>query len=150
MSALNAADGAVAWSIEAGATIRATPLVAGSALYVPTDKALLKLDLATGRRLWAVVLGKARAAARDHRPQLALGPLFVVGGRRRQFVYVGSRDGCVYRFNAEFGETLGRYCATDMITATPVVDGKRVYFASFDKHVYAADRDSGRSSGSMT
>ena len=38
-------------------------------------------------------------------------------------VYAGSRDGCVYRFNAESGATVGRYCATDLITATPVVDG---------------------------
>ena len=59
-------------------------------------------------------------------------------------VYAGSRDGCVYRFNAESGETKGRYCATDLITATPVVDGNCVYFASFDRHVYAVERDTGR------
>jgi outer membrane protein assembly factor BamB len=120
-------------------------LVAGSALYVPTDKALLKLDLATGRRLWASSLGKAKArrleisdpnSRWDHYSSSA-----VLAG---DSVYAGSRDGCVYRFNAQSGETIGRYCSTDLITATPVVDGNRVYFASFDKQVYAAERDTGR------
>jgi outer membrane protein assembly factor BamB len=143
--AMRAVDGAVAWSIDAGASIRATPLVAGSSLFVPTDKALLKLDIATGRRLWASSLGKAKArrleigdpnSRWDHYSSSA-----VVAGSS---VYAGSRDGCVYRFNAESGETIGRYCASDLITATPVVDGNRVYFASFDQFVYAAERDTGR------
>src|SRR5205814_5054474 len=119
--------------------------VAGQSLFIPTDKALLKLDLATGRRLWASSLGKAKSSRLesedpksrwDHYSSAA-----VVAG---DSVYAGSRDGCVYRFNAESGATIGRYCATDLITATPVVDGNRVYFASFDQHVYAAERDNGR------
>jgi outer membrane protein assembly factor BamB len=59
-------------------------------------------------------------------------------------VFVGSRDGCVYRFSATTGARRRTYCATDMITGTPVVDGNRIYFASFDKSVYAASVSSGR------
>jgi outer membrane protein assembly factor BamB len=143
VAALRANDGAIAWSVDAGAAIRATPLVAGASLYVPTDKALLKLDLATGRRLWASSLGKGekRLAADDpkSRGDHYSSSAIVAGDS----VYAGSRDGCVYRFNAESGATVGRYCATDLITATPVVDGPRVYFASFDRSVYAAERDTG-------
>jgi outer membrane protein assembly factor BamB len=144
VAALGASDGAIAWSVDAGAAIRAAPVSVGPALYVPTDKALLKLDLATGRRLWASSLGKGEKrlpaedpkSRGDHYSSSA-----VVAG---DSVYAGSRDGCVYRFNAESGATIGRYCATDLITATPVVDGDRVYFASFDHYVYAAERDTGR------
>ena len=101
VTAMKAADGAVAWSIDAGAAIRATPLVADLALYVPTDKALLKLDLATGRRLWASSLWKAKARRLEitdpnsrwyHYSSSA-----IVAG---DLVYAGRRDGCIYRFNA--------------------------------------------------
>ncbi len=145
VTALSANDGAVAWSMDAGGAIRATPLVAGRFLFVPTDAALLKLDLASGRRLWASSLGKPKSprlevtdpkSRWDHYSSSA-----VLAG---DSVYAGSRDGCVYRFNADSGETVGRYCSTDLITATPVIDGNRVYFASFDRQVYAADRDTGR------
>jgi outer membrane protein assembly factor BamB len=106
---------------------------------------MLKLDLSNGLRLWASSLGKPKSprlevtdpkSRWDHYSSSA-----VVAG---DSVYVGSRDGCVFRFNAETGATLRRYCSTDLITATPVVDGNRVYFASFDKNVYAAERDTGR------
>jgi outer membrane protein assembly factor BamB len=145
VTALRATDGAFAWSVDAGAAIRATPVVAGSALYVPTDKALLKLDLATGRRLWASSLGKAKGKRLEiNDPNSRYDEYASSAVISGDSVYAGSRDGCVYRFKADSGETVGRYCATDLITATPVVDGDRVYFASFDQYVYAAERDNGR------
>lgn len=145
IAALRAASGKLAWSADGGAPIRATPLVAGRAIYVPTDTALLKFDAATGRRLWSAPIGEGTAKRReiddpksrwDHYSSSA-----VVAGNA---VYVGSRDGCVYRFNAGSGAKLGQYCASDMVTATPVIDRDRVYFASFDKNVYAADVATGR------
>lgn len=145
VTAVRASDGKPSWSIEAGAPVRATPTLAGNALYVPTDSALLKLDAATGKRLWSAPLGESKDkrleindpnSRWDHYSSSA-----VVAGNA---VYVGSRDGCVYRFNTGSGTKLGNYCATDMVTATPVVDGDRLYFASFDKYVYAADLASGR------
>ena len=143
--ALNPADGRVAWSYDAGGPIRATPTAAANAIYVPTDGALMKLDAASGRLLWSSSLGKQKTnrleisdpkSRWDHYSSSA-----VVTG---QAVYVGSRDGCVYRFSVASGSKLGRYCATDLITATPVIDGKRLYFASFDQNVYSADIGSGK------
>jgi outer membrane protein assembly factor BamB len=145
VAALRARSGQLAWSAEGGAPIRATPLVAGKAIYVPTDMALLKLDASTGRRIWSAPIGVSKAqrleiddpkSRWDHYSSSA-----VVSGSA---VYVGSRDGCVYRFSAASGTRLGHYCASDLVTATPVVDGDRIYFASFDKTVYAADVASGR------
>lgn len=145
VTALRAADGTAAWSADVGAPIRATPTIRAGALYVATDKALLKLDAATGKRRWSAPIGAGRAqrfelndpnSRWDHYSSSA----FVDGGA----VYVGSRDGCVYRFKAGSGTKLGTYCAADMVTATPLVDGRRLYFASFDKNVYAADIASGK------
>jgi outer membrane protein assembly factor BamB len=145
VSALNASDGKTAWSMETGTTIRATPLINGRSLFVSTDTALLKLEAATGRRIWSADLGEGKG------PRLPItdpnsrydeyASSAVVAG---ESVYVGSRDGCVRRLSVASGTLLKRFCATDMVTATPVVDGKRVYFASFDNHVYSADIDSGR------
>src|SRR6185295_1688502 len=145
VTALRASDGTPAWSIDAEAPIRATPVVGAGAVYVPTDKALFKLDAATGKRKWSASIGEGKTQGLelndpnsrwDHYSSSA-----VVAGTA---VYVGSRDGCVYRFNIASGARLGTYCAADMVTATPVVDGKRLYFASFDKNVYAADVASGK------
>jgi outer membrane protein assembly factor BamB len=143
--ALHAGNGKTAWSIETGSTIRATPVVDGRAAYVATDESLLKVDAGTGRRIWSARLGKSKS------PRLEIdhansrwdhyGSSAVVAGNS---VFVGSRDGCVYRFSATTGARRRTYCATDMITGTPVVDGNRIYFASFDKSVYAASVSSGR------
>jgi outer membrane protein assembly factor BamB len=143
--ALRADNGRTAWSVQAHAPIRATPVAAGSSLFVASDTSLLKLDLASGRRSWSADLGQAKVPRlpitdpKSRYDDYTSSP--VVSG---DSVYVGSRDGCVHRFSVMSGKALARYCADDMITATPVVDGKRVYFASFDNHVYSADVDSGR------
>ena len=52
--------------------------------------------------------------------------------------YVGSRDGCLYAFEARSGKQERRICTGDQITATPVVADGQVFFASFDGHVYSA------------
>jgi len=114
-------------------------------VYVATDDALLKLDASTGRQLWSSPLGKGKSrrleineanSRWDHYSSSA-----AVAGKA---VYVGSRDGCVYRFSLSTGAKLRTYCASDMITGTPVIEGNRIYFASFDKSVYAANISSGR------
>lgn len=143
--ALRADDGNAEWSVDAGAPVRSTPLIMGPSLYVASDKALLKLDSASGRRIWSADLGQGQAQRLEitdpnsRYDDYTSSPV-VSGGS----VYVGSRDGCVRRLSAASGKPRARYCAKDMVTATPVVDGKHVYFASFDNHVYAADADSGR------
>ena len=143
--ALGAKTGAIVWSSNAGGPIRATPLVVGRALYVPTDARLIKIDTATGKFIWSASIGRETAPRRDitdpnsrwdHYSSSA-----VLAGNS---VYVGGRDGCVYRLGGASGAQLARYCAKDLITATPVVDGNRLYFGSFDKHVYAVNIDSGQ------
>jgi outer membrane protein assembly factor BamB len=144
VSALRAGDGTVAWSVDAQAPIRATPLVAGASLFLATDTSLLKLDVASGRRRWSADLGQGKPRLPITDPDSRYDDFtsgVVISGNS---VYVGSRDGCVRRIGIASGEVRGRYCAKDMVTSTPVVDGARVYFASFDNHVYSADTTSGR------
>jgi outer membrane protein assembly factor BamB len=140
VAALRAADGTVAWSVDVGAPVRATPTIRSGALYVPTDKTLLKLDAATGKRKWSAPIGEGKARRLDlNDPNSRWDHYSSSAVVADDAVYVGSRDGCVYRFNTGSGAKLGTYCAADMVTSTPLVDGGRVYFASFDKNVYAAD-----------
>lgn len=144
VSALRASDGKLAWSVDAHAPIRATPIVAGSSLFVATDTSLLRLDVASGRRRWSADLGQGKPRLPITDPKSRYDDFTsgaVISGNS---VYVGSRDGCVRRISATSGKVLGRYCAQDMVTATPVVDGTRVYFASFDNRVYSADIHGGR------
>jgi eukaryotic-like serine/threonine-protein kinase len=137
--ALKAATGRLAWSAELGSPVRSTPTLAAGALYVAADKALVKLDAGTGRAIWSAPLGEMRHkrleigdpnSRWDHYGSSAV----VSGG----LAYVGSRDGCLYAFEAASGRQVRRLCTGDQITATPVVAAGRVFFASFDGHVYAA------------
>lgn len=145
VASLRARSGQLAWAAEGGAPIRATPLVTRKAIYVPTDKALLKLDAGTGRLIWSAPIGEGKAQRLDiDDPKSRWDHYSSSAVVSPTAVYVGSRDGCVYRFKVESGASLGRYCASDMVTATPVVEGGRIYFASFDKTVYAVDVASGR------
>jgi outer membrane protein assembly factor BamB len=98
----------------------------------------VKLDARSGRRLWSASLGESG-------PRLGIGdpnsrwdhygssPVLSGG-----VAYVGSRDGCLYAFDGRSGRQERRICTGDRITATPVVANGRVFFASFDGHVYAA------------
>jgi len=137
--ALRAATGVLAWSVPVGSPVRSTPVVAAGALYVAADKALVKLDARSGRTIWSASLGEERHkrleigdpnSRWDH-----YGSSPVVSGG---LAYVGSRDGCLYGFDAGSGKPVRRLCTGDQITASPVVATGRIFFASFDGHVYAA------------
>lgn len=138
VSALRPGDGSVAWTIDAGAPVRATPTVAGRYIYLATDAALLKLDAGTGRKLWSGAydpIKVKRLPLTDPNSRWDFyGSSAVLAGRA---VYVGSLDGCVHAFAVDRGTRIRSYCAKDSITGTPVVEGEGLYFGSFDGKVYA-------------
>ena len=140
LTALDAATGRLRWQSELGAAIRATPLVSGAAIYVPTDAALLKLDARTGKRLWSPAFGPHKAkfldAAADGNARWDVYSSSAVEAGAN--IVVGSRDGCVHVLRARDGSEVAKACSSDIVTSTPVVAGGRVHFGSFDGKVYAA------------
>jgi hypothetical protein len=108
------------------------------------DKALAKLDAATGKAIWSAPLGVARKQRLPiDNPESRWNHYASSAVISDGLAVVGSRNGCVYAFRESDGRQQQRICSSDEITATPVVAGNRVYFGSFDHNVYAADLTSG-------
>ncbi|HEX6217896.1 MAG TPA: PQQ-binding-like beta-propeller repeat protein [Sphingomicrobium sp.] len=145
LTALAARDGAARWSVDLGAPIRATPLVSGNAIYVPTDAALFKLDARNGKRLWNVEFGAPKAKFLDPATdQAARWDVYSSSAIEAEgLVVAGSRDGCVYILRARDGGRQAKACSGDIVTSTPLVRGGQVYFGSFDGKVYAASLKDG-------
>ena len=162
---LDAATGAIVWERKLNAPTGAvsSPIVAGGSVYVLTDDGtMLALDAATGGLRWRVDgLGNVTSGT----SALADGIIYVPSREGRLWaidaetgtilwtsdvadeltssvsvangvVYVGSRAGTAYAFDSTTGEVLWTTTAGGA-TSTPIVVDGRVYFASFDEHVYA-------------
>ena len=52
-------------------------------------------------------------------------------------VYVGSRDGNIYAFNATTGDKLWSYVTGAWVHSSPAVVNGTVYFGSYNNNVYA-------------
>jgi outer membrane protein assembly factor BamB len=144
IAALKAATGKQRWSAKLGSPIRAAATIANDGLYVATDKGVTKLRKADGRPIWSqaftgtLVPYKEMSDGASRWDHYSSSVVLSDG-----LAVVGSRDGCVYALNRQDGAVRQRVCAKDAIVSTPVVNGGRVYFSSFDHKLYAADLRSG-------
>ncbi len=167
--AVRVSDGGFVWAFVAGRPIHGEALATDAHLYFVCDNGFLfKLERATGREVWRYDLGDARISrALPHQVLDDIGvgefdfdstaPLPVLADG---IVYVGSGDGSFHAVIAESGKPLWRYVndggkAEDLSVpwskqgtrknrTDAVLDGPRVIFGSFDHHIYALDRQTGK------
>jgi len=129
--ALDAATGAVRWSVALGAAVSAPPALAEGVLYVPTaDQRVVAVDAADGAAQWTA----ATAGVVGVQPAVA-------GG----VVYTGSRTGTVEAFaaagcGAATCPPLWSAGAGAAITGAPAVASGSVYVGTADGHLVAYRR----------
>jgi outer membrane protein assembly factor BamB len=126
--AFRATDGTLIWRQSIGADVHAPPALAADRVYVPaSDNRVIALDVATGKQLWERRLGGApnEVLALDDR------------------LYMGSNDNYFYCVSARNGEIMWRWATGGDVAGMPVVNGRQVYFVSFDNILRALDRFSG-------
>jgi outer membrane protein assembly factor BamB len=123
--ALDAANGAVRWTVSVGAAVTATPAFAESKLFVPTADGDLVVVDSTGGVLWSGPTGSA----------LTVQPA-VAGGA----VFTGSSDGSLHAFRvagcrAATCDPLWSEETGSAITGAPAVSFGRLYVGTQDGRV---------------
>ncbi|KUF11482.1 outer membrane protein assembly factor BamB family protein [Pseudoponticoccus marisrubri] len=121
-------DGERKWTAREGALGPLWPT--GDSVYFVSDRnQLIRLDAATGARIWAVDLPGYEPSRRPHRRRDAayanLGPV-LAGGR----LIVASSDGQIRSFSPEDGSLLGSVAIEGGATTRPVVAGGTLYVVS--------------------
>lgn len=138
VTALRAANGERAWSVDLGAPIRATPTLDGNSLYVATDSALVAMNARNGAIRWRAQFGAplaARLPATDPNSQYDhySGSAVVA----RDLVLAPGRDGCIHALRKSRGRPAWRQCVGALVTGTPAVAGGKLFFGAFDGQAYA-------------
>lgn len=127
--ALNANDGTLRWSYEAGDWVNATPAVANGVVYAgANDHTLYAFNATNGNVAWRYQVGD----------KIISWPAVSNG-----IVYFGSWDQNVYAVRTNNGSLLWRYQTGNRVSSpTLVVDGV-VYIGSDDNYLYALNAING-------
>ena len=133
LEALDANTGKVYWTVETGQKIQAPPLVVGSRVLVATLLSLWVLDTASGRVLWTFHHGAVAWPT--------IGSPAVSGN----VVYIGLGTGTrLWALDLDNGHVAWSYDTGDRITSEPLVEGNRVYIATWHGSIIALDRSNGQ------
>lgn len=137
-------DGKMKWeypappaTLAAGQAFYAPPAVSKD-LIVVTDYVDTVYGLApdTGAKLWSFTTSKQVLLFKSNAARFVSGA--VIGDK---YVYTATVDGVVHALNKKDGAEALTFKASDQIWATPLLDGKTLYVASLDRHIYALDAD---------
>lgn len=145
-NALRVSDGSFVWTIPAGRPVHGEALLTDEHVFFVCDNGyLFKLARADGKEVWKYDLGDAQAPRvlmhqkiffwdyKAPKPALADGTL-----------YVGSGNGSFHAVDAATGARVWQVAAAkDRIRTDALVVGDRVYFGSFDNHMYGLNRADG-------
>jgi outer membrane protein assembly factor BamB len=168
LTALDAADGSVAWQLPFTEKLAAVPVFDNGWLVLSTAASeLLALRATDGHLVWRKALESpahappALAADRVYVPtakghivalQIETGELLWdrrLGGAandilaRDERIYAGSADNYFYSVTAKDGRVAWRWRTGGDTFGRPIVDEHRVYFVSLDNVLRALDRESG-------
>jgi outer membrane protein assembly factor BamB len=125
LHAVSLRDGKRLWTFEAAAEIKASPVIARDVVMIGSyDGHLYAVDAKTGTLRW-----KIQTAAQIHSTVAVQDGLTFVTGCDMMFRAIRIADG-----KQEYQIEAGAYTA-----ASPVVDGDRAYFGTFDYEVLAID-----------
>ncbi len=133
ISAFDSATGAQLWSDKDGAN--SPVLVAGGSVFAVNDQAqLVRLDAATGGRIFAVQLPYYvdQKVKKQDRIVAHYGPV-LAGGR----LFVASSDGVLRVFDPRSGALVGQGAIPGGAATAPVVSGGTLYVSGGDGRLHA-------------
>ncbi len=133
LMALDAATGAVRWSVREGAFGPVWP--AGDSLFMISDRGeLLRLQARDGARVWGVELGHFLPARERRRAETVahFGPV-LAGGR----LIVASSDGLLRSFDPASGALLSETALPGPAASRPVVVERTLYLVTRDGRLHA-------------
>jgi outer membrane protein assembly factor BamB len=145
---VDATSGALVWHFESQIHVDANPTVVGRYLFAGSGVGdaygkleVFCLDMDTGKPLWEVPVDLPAWGA-----VTVDGDQIFVGLGNGNFAFSDEHPaGAMLCLEAVTGKQLWRFQEIqDSVLVRPVVDGRRVYFASRDQHGYCVDRTDGR------
>lgn len=144
--ALNANDGEIAWTANAGGEVLSRPEVSDSLVLVHTGNGLLQaFDTASGEQRWSLNLDTPSLSVRgESAPAVAMGAAFVGGDNGRVSAVMLGQGQIIWqqRISQTTGTTeISRLNDVDM---TPVVADGRVYAIAYNGNLVAMDMRSGQ------
>ncbi len=125
--AFDALDGARRWLVQLDTQISASAILAGDRLVVPTSRALIALDSASGRRVWS----KPAVYGCDSAP--------AIGGNR---VFAAFRNEGVRAYDLDTGEQVFEKKCTP--SGALLVDGENVVVGTADAELMRIDPANGK------
>ena len=144
--ALNANDGEIAWTANAGGEVLSRPEVSDGLVLVHTGNGLLQaFDTASGEQRWSLNLDTPSLSVRgESAPAVAMGAAFVGGDNGRVSAVMLGQGQLIWqqRISQATGTTeISRLNDVDM---TPVVADGRVYAIAYNGNLVAMDMRSGQ------
>lgn len=144
--ALNANDGEIAWTANAGGEVLSRPEVSDGLVLVHTGNGLLQaFDTASGEQRWSLNLDTPSLSVRgESAPAVAMGAAFVGGDNGRVSAVMLGQGQIIWqqRISQTTGTTeISRLNDVDM---TPVVADGRVYAIAYNGNLVAMDMRSGQ------
>ncbi|MBC4010230.1 outer membrane protein assembly factor BamB [Morganella morganii] len=144
--ALNANDGEIAWTANAGGEVLSRPEVSDGLVLVHTGNGLLQaFDTASGEQRWSLNLDTPSLSVRgESAPAVAMGAAFVGGDNGRVSAVMLGQGQIIWqqRISRTTGTTeISRLNDVDM---TPVVADGRVYAIAYNGNLVAMDMRSGQ------
>ncbi|MBT0316992.1 outer membrane protein assembly factor BamB [Morganella morganii] len=144
--ALNANDGEIAWTANAGGEVLSRPEVSDGLVLVHTGNGLLQaFDTASGEQRWSLNLDTPSLSVRgESAPVVAMGAAFVGGDNGRVSAVMLGQGQIIWqqRISQTTGTTeISRLNDVDM---TPVVADGRVYAIAYNGNLVAMDMRSGQ------
>jgi outer membrane protein assembly factor BamB len=126
LSAVYKNTGEVNWEKKIG-SISSKPIITKNLVIVGcTNGELYAFDVDSGKQKWNYKLSDS----------------VTVSEVRGSVIYIGSGYSC-HAFNIDKEEKLWEFKTEGVITKTVVIDGKTIYFGSWDGNVYAVDNTNG-------
>lgn len=131
LNAQNVSRLTLKWSVHAGNSLEASPVIANGLVYVGSqDGTLSAFNALTGQQKWTTTAGA---------PIVLSAPAVAAG-----LVYIGSQDGKLSAFDATTGQSGWTATLDSAITTSPIVAHGLVYIASSSGQLYAFDAQSGK------
>ena len=133
MAAIQSSTGDVIWTAAEGAVSPVS--VAGGSLFLVNDQAqLVRLDAATGARVWAVDLPYFETAKVKKQKAIfaSYGPVLAGGG-----LFVASGGGLLRAFDPASGNAVGSAAIPSGAASAPVVAGQTLYVVGRDGRLNA-------------
>jgi outer membrane protein assembly factor BamB len=131
MYCINTSDGLSAWKFGTGGPIMGAPLVYNDKVFFGSyDSNYYCLDINSGTKVWSTNL----------KTKLFSGSALFGDSS----VIFGGIDGNLYSLSISSGLVNWKFFTNGVITSTPLISGRYVYFSSYDRFLYCVEGSSGK------